>query len=188
MCARPFRSHQDAGFTVAETLVAMVVAAIALAIFAGFYPPAVQTIQGDADMRILYWQLKLARETAINERRAVELQFVAPNLLRLVRHNIPSGTTVISSAALEHQAQFMLFAGQPDTPDAFGRPGPIDFAGVASPQFSSDGMLTDPAGNPVNGTVFIGQPGRPMTSRAITIFGTTATIRSYRWNGTQWRP
>jgi prepilin-type N-terminal cleavage/methylation domain-containing protein len=188
MRARPFRSRRDEGFTLAETLVAMVVAAIALAIFAGFYPPAVETIQGDADMRILYWQLKLARETAINERRAVELQFVPPNLLRLVRQNMPNGTTVISTAALEHQAQFMLFAGQPDTPDAFGRPGPIAFNGVAAPRFTSDGMLTDAAGNPVNGTVFIGQVGKPMTSRAITIFGTTATIRSYRWNGTQWRP
>jgi hypothetical protein len=48
-------------------------------------------------------------------------------------------------------------------------------------------MLTDPAGNPVNGSIFIGQPGKPLTSRALTVFGPTATIRSYRWNGSAWR-
>ena len=42
---------------------------VILAIGVGFYPPAIQTIQGDADMRILNWQLKLAREMAINRIR-----------------------------------------------------------------------------------------------------------------------
>lgn len=165
----------------------MVVAAVVLGIFAGFYPPAVNTIQGDADMRVMYWQLKLARETAINERRAVELRFVPPNMLQLVRYDLPNGQTVISTAALEHQAQFLLFPGQPDTPDAFGRPQPISFSGAPVVLFTADGMLTDPAGNPVNGSIFIGQPGKPLTSRALTVFGPTATIRSYRWNGSAWR-
>jgi hypothetical protein len=149
----------------------MLVAAVSLAIFAGFYPPAVDTVQGDADMRVLYWQLKLGRETAINQRRG----------------EIPAGETIISTATLEHRAQFLLYPAQPDTPDNFGRPQAVWFGGAASIRFTADGMLTDAAGNPVNGTVFMGQPGRPLTSRAITIFGATATIRSYRWNGSAWR-
>jgi hypothetical protein len=88
---------------------------------------------------------------------------------------------------LEHNTRFMLFDGQPDTPDGFGRPGAVSFSGAATVMFTADGMLTDAAGNPVNGSIFLGQAGRPLTARAITVFGPTATIRTYRWNGTQWR-
>jgi hypothetical protein len=170
-----------------EVLATMGLAMVILAIAIGFYPPAVATIQGDADMRILNWQLKLARETAINQRRSVVIQFVLPNQIQVVRNDIPAGTTVLSTAVLEHNTRFHLFTGQPDTPDGFGRPQPIYFSGAATVMFTADGMLTDAGGNPVNGSIFLGQPGRPLTSRAITVFGPTATIRTYRWNGTQWR-
>ena len=160
---------------------------VILAIAVGFYPPAIATIQGDADMRILNWQLKLARELAINQRRTVQLNFVAPNQIQVFRNEIPAGQTLVSQAVLEHNTQYWLFAGQPDTPDGFGRPTAISFSGAATVMFTADGMLTDAAGNPVNGSIFLGQPGRPLTSRALTVFGPTATIRTYRWNGTQWR-
>ena len=160
---------------------------VILAIAVGFYPPAIATIQGDADMRVLNWQLKLARELAINQRRTVQLNFVAPNQIQVFRNEIPAGQTLVSQAVLEHNTQYWLFAGQPDTPDGFGRPTAISFSGAATVMFTADGMLTDAAGNPVNGSIFLGQPGRPLTSRALTVFGPTATIRTYRWNGTQWR-
>jgi prepilin-type N-terminal cleavage/methylation domain-containing protein len=60
--------RNDAGFTLVEMLVAVAVSAVGLFLFVGFYPPAMDTIQGDAAMRVLYWQLKLGRETAINQR------------------------------------------------------------------------------------------------------------------------
>jgi hypothetical protein len=168
-------------------LVAIAVSAVGLFLFVGFYPPAMDTIRGDSAMRVLYWQLKLGRETAINERRAIEVRFLPPNRIDLVRLEIPNGETVISTTAFEHQTQFLLFTGQADTPDTFGRPQPIWFNGAARVTFTADGMLTDELGNPTNGSVFLGIPDRPLTSRAITIFGPTATIRNYRWNGTAWR-
>jgi type II secretory pathway pseudopilin PulG len=181
------RADGDHGFTMVEIMATLGLVMVVLAIAVGFYPPAVATIQGDADMRILNWQLKLAREVAINQRRSVQLVFIPPNQVQVVRNDIPAGTTVVSTAVLEHNTRFHLFAGQPDTPDGFGRPSAIWFSGAASVMFTADGMLTDPAGNPVNGSIFMGQPGRPLTSRALTVFGPTATIRTYRWNGTQWR-
>jgi prepilin-type N-terminal cleavage/methylation domain-containing protein len=178
----------DAGYSLVELLVTMALTGIVLGMSVGFYPQAVNIVRGDADMRIVYWEMKLARDTAISQRRYVEVRFTAPNMITSVRRNIPGGTTVLSTAVLEHNTQFVLFAGQPDTPDAFGRVTATYFNGAVLPvMFTPDGMLTDTNGNTVNGTVFLGQPGKPVTSRALTVFGPTATLRTYRWNGAAWR-
>jgi prepilin-type N-terminal cleavage/methylation domain-containing protein len=179
--------QQDSGFSLLEVLIVIALAVVTMAIGSGYYEQARNTIQGDANMRIVNWQLKLARERAINERRSIQVDFIQPNIIRLTRLEIPNGTTVLQTAYLENQTRFLLFAGQPDTPDGFGRATATWFGGAASVMFTPDGMLTDGAGNPVNGTVSLGQVGRVMTSRAVTIFGPTATLRTYRWNGSAWR-
>jgi len=176
----------DAGYSVVELLVTLAMAAIVLGMSVGFYPRAVSIVRGDADLRVLYWEMKSARETAISQRRLVEVRFTPPNMITSVRHEIPNGTTVLSNAVLEHGTQFLLFAGQPDTPDGFGRLTATYFNGVAAVMFTSDGQLTDANGNPVNGSVFLGQPGKPDTARSLTVFGPTATIRTYRWTGANW--
>lgn len=180
-------TRSDAGFSLLEILCVVAIAGTMAALASGFYPQAAAAIQGDANMRIVNWQLKLARETAINERRRIEVQFVQPNTIRIVRWNIPNGTTLLFTAVLENRTQFLLFPGQPDTPDGFGRNQPVWFGGANQVFFTADGMLTDAVGNPANGTVFLGQVAKPMTSRALTVFGPTATLRTYRWNGSQWR-
>lgn len=185
--ARASDAHTDSGYSLLEVVLTTGLAISTLAIAAGYYPQAAATIEGDANMRIVNWQLKLARETAINERRPVEVEFIPPNAVRIVRHEIPEGETVLHTAVLENHTEFLLFDGQPDTPDGFGRTGAVALSGAESVQFTADGMFTDAAGNPVNGSIFLGQHGKPMTSRAITIFGPTATLRTYRWNGAEWR-
>ena len=161
MTDRVSRPNVQAGFTLIELLTVIALASVVLAMFVGFFPRAAAMVQGDADLRIVNWQLKLAREMAINQRRAVQLQFIPPNQVQIVRQEFGGGTTVLGTSVLEHNTQFTLFAGQPDTPDGFGNPTPVSFSGAASVMFTADGMLTDAAGNPVNGSVFLGQPGKP---------------------------
>ena len=48
-----------------------------------------------------------------------------------------------------------------DTPDQFGNSSPIDFGSATSLTFRPNGILVDNAGNPVNGTVFIGVAEHP---------------------------
>ena len=69
--------------------------AVVMGIGIGSFSNEMATVQGDADMNIVYWQLKLAREIAINQRRAVEVVFTPPNFISLVRHDFPNGTTVV---------------------------------------------------------------------------------------------
>jgi len=184
---RQTRARADAGFTLLELLLVCVMITTLAAVTAGFFQSAKNTVQGDANIRKVETLLKLARETAINERRAIVVTFTPPNRLRLTRLNIPVGTTLVGEGYLENNMGFMLFAGMPDTPESFGRATPVDFGAANQIMFTADGMLTDELGNPVNGTVFLGQPSAPMTARALTIFGPTSTIRSYRWNGSAWR-
>lgn len=183
----PSRGARDAGFTTLELLAVLVIGICVASISLGGFTIALDTVRGDASMNKVMWQLKLAREAAINQRRAVEVRFTPPNFMSVVRQNIPNGETVISTAVLEHQTNFFLFAGMPDTPDAFGRGAAIDFGSATAVLFNSDGQLVDEAGSIINGTIFIGRSGAPMTARALTVFGPTSTIRTYRWNGTAWR-
>lgn len=178
--------REEAGFSLPEilTIVALIGVLFGITIIA--FQAAATTIQGDANLRILERQMKLARDTAIAQRRSVEVQFVPPNQLFVIRRDLPAGTTLLQSAVLEHNTTFLRFAGVPDTPDGFGGGGAINLGGAGVVMFTSDGMFVDGAGTPVNGTVYIGQNGKNVTQRAVTVFGSTARIRTYRWNGGQW--
>ncbi len=171
------RAESDAGFSLMELLLVCALTITVSAIAAGFFRNARASVAGNANIRRVEALLKLARETAINERRAVVVTFAAPNQVTLTRLNLPNGATLVGSGYLENNMSFMLFAGLPDTPDAFGRTAAVDFGPATQIMFTADGTLTDQAGTSVNGTVFLGQPGSPMTARALTVFGPTATLR-----------
>jgi hypothetical protein len=134
--------------------------------------------------------LRVARDRAIGERRNIELHFINPNHIQIVRQEIvisgPPVTTVVSDTYLEGGQKFMLFTGFPDTPDMFGvASNPLAFSTVPI-MFTSEGTLVDSVGDVTNGTMFLGKPGEPGSARAITIFGTTALLRTWRWSGSAW--
>jgi hypothetical protein len=130
-------------------------------------------------------QLRQGRDLAVAQRRNIQLQFLGNDQIQLVRDEEPAGTTVLSTATLEKNFQFLNF-GLPDTPDAFGSALAVDFGGAATLTFMPDGTLINELGNPVNGTVFLGLANHPEVARAVTVLGATGRIRGYRWTGTKW--
>ena len=80
MPARSVASASSSGFSLIELLLTLALATTTSAIALGVFSTASAVVQGDADMRLVESQLKLARESAINQRRAMEIQFVAPFL------------------------------------------------------------------------------------------------------------
>jgi hypothetical protein len=150
-------------------------------------------------------QLRVARQVAISQRRPVAItlvlnptapaqQSIAYQMIETASADVSAANTGgngrVNSTALPAQTQFLLEAGVPDTPMAFGMCGPVCIAGVSggpptgmyfSPtgQFSSDeaGLL------PINGTIFIGIPNHPETARAVTILGSTGRVRPYTYAG-----
>jgi hypothetical protein len=136
--------------------------------------------------------LRVARETAISQRRNVQVRFIGLNGLQTAREEIPAanGTTVQLNVILEGRVEFRLEPGVPDTPDSFGGgsppPAAIAFGPSVTRMFTSEGTLIDSNGDPINGTVFLFTQGVPNSARAITVFGITGLMRAWRWNGSAW--
>jgi hypothetical protein len=136
-------------------------------------------------------QLNTGRELAIAQRRNIEVKFVTPGKVQLIRTDVNSsgvvtGTTVLSNVSFEGGIVYKLVSGLPDTPDAFGLSSSISFGSATKIQFNSSGQLVDQAGNPLNGTVVVASPQGNNSSRAVTVFGSTGRVRGYRWNAKSW--
>jgi prepilin-type N-terminal cleavage/methylation domain-containing protein len=179
------------GFTILEVLVVAAVmgilAAIAIPITEGF----VRTAKADSAISAAMSAIDIAHDRAVSERRNFVLTFTSPNTIALGRQEIDAAGTVTSTTnvenfKLEGGQTFLRFTGMPDTPDAFGGSAPTNFSGTPPVMFTSDGSLVDSNGDVVNGTVFFGVAGQPLTARAVTIFGVTGLTRTWKWRGSQW--
>jgi type II secretory pathway pseudopilin PulG len=129
-----------------------------------------------------------ARELAISQQRNIRIEFNAPDQIKVVRLNRPSGETVLTDARLEGGMTFSKLAGKPETPDPWGGDGAVAFGGATSIRFrSGDGALIDQTEALVNGRVFVAHNnGATETAGVISVFGPTGRIRSYRLVGTTW--
>jgi hypothetical protein len=118
----------------------------------------------------------------------MELQFIGPNRIRIVRHDSAVARTVMSTVMLGG-LRFGALPNVPDTPDGFGtaRTSGISFGKAAKVLFKSDGTLVDETRQPRNGTVFFGIPNERQSFRAVTVTGDTGRIRGYRWTAAGWR-
>lgn len=172
------------------SLVELCVTVALIFIISGFAILGINPIQvelrADKAMYQVLDQLRDGRELAIAHLRPVQVQFLSDNQIQLVRQEIPSGTTVLSTIELSHNYQFMQFGGIPDTGDNFGNSSPVDFGGATSIFFIPDGTLVDGQGDPLNGSIFLGLEDRPETARAVTVMGSTGQVRSYQWSEDSW--
>jgi hypothetical protein len=131
--------------------------------------------------------VELARDRAIGERRDFRLVFTAPNIIQIVRIEVPGpATTTVMNTVLDGGLTYMKFTGLPDTPDAFGASSAISFGVTPTIEFTSDGSLLDSSGDPINGTVFFGDGVRASSARALTIFGATGLVHGWKWDGIRW--
>jgi len=148
------------------------------------YTSVRRAMAGDGAMRVVMGQLNRAQQLATQQRRNIEVQFVGGNWIKLVRHELDGTTTALGAVALEGSMQYATISGVPDTPDNFGNGSAVAFpvgAGNATQEvFTSDGLLVDQNGNPLNGTIFLSVAGQVTSLRAVTVMGNTGRVRAYR--------
>ncbi|HEY6360808.1 MAG TPA: prepilin-type N-terminal cleavage/methylation domain-containing protein, partial [Vicinamibacterales bacterium] len=136
-------AQSDAGFTLIEMMMAVMLIGIlgAMAVFQiGWARPG---MVADGAMRTVMGQLNLARETAVAQRRRVDVICDRDkHLVRLVRRELPTGTRLLAETPFEGGVRFGLPASlPPDTADKFGIGSPVDFGAAQTIAFNSDGML-----------------------------------------------
>jgi prepilin-type N-terminal cleavage/methylation domain-containing protein len=197
-------ANSERGFSLIELSVVVMLILIISAMALIAYLPTLQDARFDAAMREVIDQLRQAREYAITNRRYVQVTFptvVAGGITQYqvvmqVRNDLTVGAggvnPILSAIPIEAPAQYYLFTTAPDTPDAFGNGAAVVFEGltngpVGGMLFQSDGELVDGATfQPINGTVFIGQPGKASTARAVTVLGGTGRVRGWKGTGVIW--
>lgn len=187
------------GFTLIETLMVLLTISALLAISMVVLPGVVGAAKSDSGTSQLASLLRTCREQSITQRRNMQVVFVEPDVARCFRREldvdgagaiIESGAlTLVDEALLEQGVTYQRFPGiQPaDTPNAFAAGnGPREFTGAGPWWFTPEGTFVDASGDVTNGTLFLGQAQRPETARAITVFGATALIETWQWNGSAW--
>jgi hypothetical protein len=142
--------------------------------------------KGDGAMRVVLAQLNTARELSVSQRRQMQVSFLNTNQIQIVRLEVPSGTTTLTTVSFEGGVVYGLISGIGDTPDAFGIHSAPDFGSATKILFNSDGTCIDQNGNPLNGTVYVVIPNVTRSFRAITVLGGTGRIRAYKWDGSKW--
>jgi Tfp pilus assembly protein FimT len=179
------------GYSAVELMMTLGVAATVSAMAAFQIGVSRPGFKGDGAMRVVLAQLNTARELALTQRRAIQIQFNNTNQIQLTRQEVAVGgttppPTLLTTVSIEGGITYNLTAGLPDTPDGFGNATPVAFGAATQMVFSTDGTLENQLGAPISGTVFISIPGLPLSSRAITILGATGRIRGYKWDGSHW--
>ena len=179
------RLSDERGVTLTELMLTLAVAAIVSGMAAALMTDSRRAGQGDGAMRLVMAELNAARETAMTQRRSVQVQFLGGMWIKTIRLEVNNSTTVLHTVALEGNMQFNVIPTIPDTPDAFGNASGVAFGAAQSIQFNGDGALVDSGGTPVNGTVFLSFMQKAITYRAVTVLGSTGRVRGYKWISTQ---
>jgi len=194
----------ERGFSMTELSVAIGIILIIFGMAIAAFQPAIQAAKYDAGMRQVLDQLRQAREYSLANRRYVQVSFpVVPTAegpqYEVVITELNSLTAgggavnpVLSTTPIQFPEQFYVYPGYVDTPDAYGNSGAIVFGGTiggpaAGMLFQSDGELVSAATlQPINGTVFLGVPGNPLSIRAITVLGSTGRVRGWKGADARW--
>lgn len=180
------RAEANSGFTLIEVLVVVAVTGTLLALALPVVGTGMVDARANGAMRVTAGFLAAARDSAVAQRRTVEIEFTAPNQMTAT---LIDGVNrrPLASHQLESGMGFRLEAGVPDTPDAFGATSAVDLGGGTRAWFLADGSLADDDGVPVSGTVFLGLVDKPLSARAVTVLGATGRVQAYRWDSRGWR-
>ena len=212
--ARSRRTTGTRGFTLLEMMIVVTIAIVTAAFTIMGLRPMLQASRVSTAYNPALTTVRRAHDEAAAERRVFVVTFdntVTPNTVTVSQNDtLAAGGTLLVQATLPPDITFRTEPGIPTTtngtcptPDGFGvGTTAIDFdqgvggGGAKSLYFYPDGSAHDKNlnGNINSGVVYMARSGELMSSRAITVWGTTGRIRGWRLypsssSGTNcWRP
>lgn len=182
------RQSDQAGYSLPELMITLGVSTMLATMALVGVEHAVTDARANGAVQSVKALLAEAHDSAIANRRNVEVRFVGTNEIQLHRIGTDGTLTQFAGVVLENRNEFRRFSGMPDTPDGFGTSAAVYFNNAAAPYFfTTEGTFVDAAGLPLSGTVSIGIADQPESAGAVTIFGGTGRINAYRWTGQDWR-
>ena len=190
---RKYSNRPQRGFSLLEILTGLAIISIVLAMGMLNYSTILPNYRANSAMDQLLYQLRSARERAISHRREVQVQFGGTNQFTVTELWLVGTAPPANTVSFEGGAQYIVFSTIPDLPAPFnfGNTAAVYFGGVSGGppvmKFSTTGSFIDGGNTLVNGTVFMGIPGKPSTARAISVLGATGRVREYHWDGAQWQ-
>jgi hypothetical protein len=147
-------------------------------------------------------EIRHTRERAIDERRKYQVTFVTNvaspfGTIRVFQGNINTAAappvlvyTPDNSLNLPYDVRFLApNPAPPAAPDgqSCGQNSAIDFTvtnaacgSSATLTFNPDGSITDTLGGPASGAIYMGRPGEPFSTRAVSFFGATGQTKAWR--------
>jgi prepilin-type N-terminal cleavage/methylation domain-containing protein len=178
----------DKGFSLLEILAAVAIGAIATAFAAVQVATAVKTQHENGAVQLVQNQLRTIHQRAIDTRSEYVVTFSAPGTIAI--QFLQNGSLLnYGTVNLPGDEQFLLVSGvprPPKTPDGFGSgASAIDFdqawgGGSNVLFFYPDGTVLDGVGNPNNGVLYIARTNDLYSSRAITLWGVTGRIKTWK--------
>jgi prepilin-type N-terminal cleavage/methylation domain-containing protein len=184
------RKQAEKGFSLAETVVTVAVLLVASTIAILNISSVVRNSHVDTAYQTTLMQLRYCRQTAIDKRLVCVATFTAPRTL-VITSTFNDGTPPqVESVDLPADVSFTVVPGIPSGigagPDGIGLGNrAIDFdqivgGGGTSIWFQPDGSALDATSKVNDGIVYVARPGEVMSSRAITLMGTSGRIRGWK--------
>jgi Tfp pilus assembly protein FimT len=173
--------EKDRGFTLTEAILTTCLMAVALGSAMVMVNNAAAGSRAETALQTVTMQLRLAREFAMDRRRIHRVTFTAPRTVTVVRQETGGNPDVtVSQLDLPSDTEFYQQTGISPTPDQFSTSSAVDFGGSTTVYFNPDGSATDSTGTLVSGIVYIANPGKLETCRAVTLFGATGRVKGFR--------
>ena len=178
------------GFSLVEIFLVTAILVLVGRISMMIIGPALEARNVDMAVRTVSTQMSRARQFSVDARRRTRVTFTTPGTITVDEQAPVSqggAWTQVSTVELPGDMELGKDGSVSSGPEGFATSQVADFSGASEIFFMPDGSAVSIAGILSNGVVYVAQPSKVETTRAVTLFGTTGRIKRYKYiTGTGW--